>query len=64
MATANKPGIKTSEFWVALLIPPISGIIVGLFNHFGIPLPEETVYTSVATAITYIAGRSWQKAKA
>lgn len=58
----TKPGIKTTEFWVALLVPFIGGIVVGLFQYWGITLPTETIYGTIGTAITYIAGRAFTKA--
>lgn len=57
----SKPGIKTTEFWLALLVPFISGIAVGVANQFGIPVPTETIYAAVGAAITYIANRAWVK---
>jgi len=62
--TTKKPGIKTSEFWVATLTAPIVAIIVALLNSIGITVTETTIMTLVGPAITYVAGRSWKKAAA
>lgn len=52
--TAENPGYKTSEFWVA-----VAGAGIPIANKlFGLELPEEAIYTLIA----YIIGRSGVKA--
>lgn len=59
-----KPGIKTSEFWVALLVPFLGGIGVGVFELYGVKIPVDTIYAGVGTALGYILNRAWVKGKA
>jgi len=61
MADPNKPGIKTSEFWVALLAPALSGIVVGVGNYFGLDIPADTIYAGIATGLGYIFNRAYVK---
>lgn len=52
-----KAGIKSSEFWVALL-----GAAIPVFNHhLGLNIPADAVLGIVAIVISYIAGRSYVK---
>ncbi len=54
-----KTGIKTSEFWIALL-----GALIPVFNeHFGLRIPTESVLSIAGVIISYIIGRSYVKAK-
>lgn len=49
-----KAGIKTSEFWVALL----AAIIPVVNQHLGLNLPTEAILSIAGIAIAYIFGRS------
>jgi len=53
----EKPGIKTSEFWVAIFAP----ILVGALQAFGIDVSEPTIIIMITPMIAYIAGRTWLK---
>lgn len=55
----HKPGIKTTEFWVAIL----ATIVVGAGAHFGLDLDPVTVAGVATTVITYIIGRIFNKKK-
>jgi CDP-diglyceride synthetase len=64
----NKPGIKTTEFWVASLTPIFVPLIMALLNRFGFPIADETtismiVAASISTPIAYIIGRIFNKKK-
>lgn len=52
-----KAGIKTSEFWLALL----AAILPVLNQHLGLNLPTEAILSIAGIAISYILGRSWVK---
>lgn len=52
-----KAGIKTSEFWLALL----AAIIPVVNQHLGLNLPTEAVLAVAGIAIAYIFGRSLVK---
>jgi hypothetical protein len=52
-----KAGIKTSEFWLALIAANVA-----IFNqHLGLNLPTEAIVAVSGIAISYIVGRSWVK---
>jgi len=49
-----KSGIKTSEFWSAVV-----AAVVMVFNQgLGIPLPAEQIMSFAGVVIAYILGRS------
>jgi hypothetical protein len=52
-----KTGIKTSEFWMALITALVS---IGN-EHLGLGLSPEVVYVVGGIAISYILGRSFVK---
>ena len=57
----NKPGIKSTEFWIAL-----AGMIGGLTLSVLPDNPFTQIVGAVLAAVcgpTYIAGRSWAKGK-
>lgn len=54
----NKPGVKSSEFWVGILA---IAIVTGA-DVFGIELNPETINAVLITAFGYIFGRSGVKA--
>lgn len=49
-----KAGIKTSEFWLAL----IAALIPVVNQHLGLNLPGEAILSIAGIAIAYIFGRS------
>ena len=54
-----KAGIKTSEFWLALI-----GAIIPVVNiHMDLNIPTEAVLTITGIIISYIFGRSIVKRK-
>lgn len=54
-----KAGIKTSEFWLALI-----GAIIPVANQYlGMNLPTETILSISGIVISYILGRSYVKSK-
>lgn len=55
----TKSGLKTSEFWLAWLVP----LIVALASLAGITWTPEIVAGFVAPIVAYILGRSWIKAR-
>lgn len=52
-----KAGIKTSEFWLALL----AAILPVVNQHLSLNLPTEAILSIAGIAISYILGRSWVK---
>lgn len=58
-----KPGIQTSEFWVALLVPAVGQIVVGVSEKYNLGIPQDSIYAAVATAVTFIINRAWVKGK-
>lgn len=60
-STAKKVGIKTSEFWIALLAPFLGGVVIGVGELFNISIPHETIYTMTGTALAYVFQRGWVK---
>ena len=64
----DKPGIKTTEFWVGtVIVPVLVPIIMALVNKYGFPLTESAVTAIVISAVTapvtYILGRIFHKKK-
>lgn len=64
----EKPGVKTTEFWVSTVIVPVFvPLIMILVNTYGFPITEDAVTTiviAVVTApVTYILGRIFNKKK-
>lgn len=61
--TTNKPGYKTSEFWVVI----ITSVLTWL-NHSGVlgslEIPVAALDSLIPLAITYIIGRTGIKAVA
>lgn len=57
-ATAEKPGYRTTEFWVAVLTP----LLVFTCQKLGIELTEQTITALIAAIVPYIVGRSAVKA--
>jgi uncharacterized oligopeptide transporter (OPT) family protein len=55
-----KTGIKTTEFWLAL----ITAIITVLNEQLGLNLPKEAIISIIAMVISYIFGRSIVKKNA
>ena len=55
-----KTGIKTTEFWLAL----ITAIITVLNEQIGLNLPKEAIISIIAMVISYIFGRSIVKKNA
>ena len=55
---ANKPGWKSSEFWMAALV---AGLMF-LNDYFELGVKEDTIQWIAGIIITYIAGRSGLKA--
>ncbi len=55
-----KAGLKTSEFWLAIL----TGIIPVLNQYLGLHIPVGAVMTVGGVAITYILNRMHLKATA
>ena len=56
----EKPGWKTTEFWLTL-----ATALIALFNDsgaFGFTLPAETITPVVAGVATYVVSRSGTKA--
>lgn len=52
-----KAGIKTSEFWLAI----VAAIIPVVNQHLGLNLPGEAILAVAGIAISYIFGRSMVK---
>lgn len=52
-----KAGIKTSEFWLALLAATLPVVN----QHLGLNLPGEAILAVAGIAISYIFGRSMVK---
>jgi len=57
----NKPGVKSSEFWIA---------VVGMVGGLALSVLPDNPFTQIVGAViaavcgpTYIAGRSWAKGK-
>lgn len=61
MSDTVKPGIKTTEFWVNLIVPFIVAVLAGVADMFGFQLPTEAIYGVIATGVTYILARGWTK---
>jgi len=59
MEVIMKTGVKTSEFWVALLVGPIIALIKTVWPD----APEAEINTVLVAAIAYIVGRSAIKVK-
>lgn len=57
----NKPGIKTSEFWIGTLTAPIVAVLVAALTEFGVNITTETIALLVGPAIAYIFSRGWVK---
>lgn len=55
-----KTGIKTTEFWLAL----ITAIITVINEQLGLNLPKEAIISIIAMVISYIFGRSIVKKNA
>ena len=55
-----KVGLKTSEFWLAIL----AAIITTCNEQLGLKIPVEGILGIVAITIAYISGRSFIKSKA
>jgi len=55
-----KAGIKSTEFWLAL----IAAIIPVLNQHLGLNIPTSAVLSTAGVVIAYIFGRSHVKARA
>ena len=53
----EKPGPKTSEFWVTLVAP----LIYGILKAYAPWIPEGIVEWAMGAAISYIVGRSGLK---
>jgi len=52
-----KAGIKTTEFWLALL-----GAILPVMNtYLGLNIPTESIISIAGIVISYVLGRSWLK---
>jgi len=49
-----KSGIKTSEFWLAL----VAAVIMVFNEQLGLNLPKEAIMSIMAMVISYIFGRS------
>lgn len=64
----TKPGVTTTEFWVAALSPILMPILMSLVNKYGLPLTPEAIMgvitITVATPLVYIFGRILNKVKA
>ncbi len=57
----NKPGVKSTEFWIAL-----AGMVGGLALSVSPENPFTQIIGAILAAVcgpTYIAGRSWAKGK-
>lgn len=53
----NKPGIKTTEFWIGL-----GAILLAYFNeNLGLNLPVESILAVSAIVVSYIASRTYIK---
>lgn len=55
----EKPGYKTTEFWLTL----ISSLGMFITNKFGVAIPMEIVMGIAGIVITYVLGRSVVKQK-
>lgn len=62
--TVNRPGIKTTEFWMATLVPFLVAIVAGVLSLFGIDVSDETILAVVSPAVLYMMGRIFNKKKA
>jgi len=52
-----KTGLKTTEFWLALL-----GAILPVMNSYlGLNIPTESILSIAGIVMTYVFGRSWLK---
>lgn len=54
-----KPGIKTTELLVAILVP----ILITLNNYFVLGISEDSIVAITGLAVTYILSRTFVKAK-
>lgn len=63
----EKPGIKTTEFWVSTFAPILVTFLMYVLNQIGIVLDPATISTFVVGIITppiaYIIGRVFNKKK-
>lgn len=63
----QKPGVKTTEFWVSASTPLVGGVVLSLLHKVGIPITAEVVETFVTgilvAPVTYILGRIYGKKK-
>lgn len=60
MSESNKPGFKTSEFWLTVILPLVPYVLDTLRGKVG----EDTIWYALicaAAAAVYTFNRTWQK---
>lgn len=58
----ERPGIRTSEFWISILVMIVCIIIVPILGSFGIEVSTTELISGISGPIAYVTGVSVNKA--